>query len=48
MYLYLGKTSLMYAAKESRGRYAAESRNTDTVQMLLEHGADVNTKDNSG
>ena len=39
IYLYLGKTSLMYAA---------ENGNTDTVKILLEHGADVNTKDNSG
>ena len=28
--------------------YAAENGNTDTVKILLEHGADVNTKDNSG
>ena len=39
IYLYLGKTSLMYAA---------ENGNTDTVKILLEHGADINTKDNSG
>ena len=39
MYLYLGKTCLMYAAK--RG-------NTDTVKILLEHGADVNNKDKDG
>ena len=39
MYLYLGRTSLMYAAWNG---------NTDTVKILLEHGAEVNTKDNSG
>ena len=27
---------------------AAEYDNTDTVRILLEHGADVNTKDNNG
>ena len=27
---------------------AALNGNTDTVKILLEHGADVNTKDNSG
>ena len=34
--LYLGETSLMYAAMFG---------NTDTVRILLEHGADVNAKD---
>ena len=28
--------------------YAAKSGNTDTVRILLEHGADINTKDNNG
>ena len=28
--------------------YAVESGNTDTVKILLEHGADVNSMDNSG
>ena len=37
--LYLGKTSLMSGAENGR---------TDTVKILLEHGADINTKDNSG
>ena len=32
--LFLGRTSLIYAAK---------SNNTDTVRILLEHGANVNT-----
>ena len=36
MSLYLGHTSLMMAA---------ESGNTDTVRIILEHGADVNAKD---
>ena len=39
IYLYLGRTSLMYAA---------ENGNTDTVKILLEHGAEVNTKDKDG
>ena len=40
----------MYAADETIEMYdnAAESRNTDTVKILLEHGADINTKDNYG
>ena len=37
--LYLGKTSLMYAAVNVK---------TETVRILLEHGADVNTSDNDG
>ena len=28
--------------------YAAKRGNTDTVKILLEHGAEVNTKDNNG
>ena len=28
--------------------YAAEHRNIDTVKILLEHGAEVNTKDKDG
>ena len=28
--------------------WAAKEGNTDTVRILLEHGADINTKDNSG
>ena len=28
--------------------YAAEKRNIDTVKILLEHGADVKTKDENG
>ena len=28
--------------------YAAKSGNTDKVRILLEHGADINTKDNNG
>ena len=39
LFLYLGKTSLMVAA---------ENGNTDTVKMIIEHGADINTKDNDG
>ena len=39
IYLYLGKTSLMYAAY--RG-------STDTVKILLEHGVEFNTKDKDG
>ena len=39
MYLYLGRTSLMDAAKKG---------NTETVKILLEHGADVNARDNYG
>ncbi len=39
-YLYLGSTSLMNAVlRNSR---------TDTIKILLEHGAKVNTKDNAG
>ena len=36
---YLGRTSLMKAAAYG---------NTETVKILLEHGADINTKDNDG
>ena len=36
MSLYLGHTSLMMAA---------ESGNTDTLRIILEYGADVNTQD---
>ena len=36
LYLYLGRTSLMYAAQHG---------NTDTVKILLEHGADVNIRE---
>ena len=39
--LYLGKTSLMYAAR----LYYTD---TETTRILLEHGADVNSKDNDG
>ena len=28
--------------------YAAENGNIDTGKILLEHGADVNSKDNNG
>ncbi len=28
--------------------YAAKNGNIDTVKLLLEHGADVNSKDNYG
>ena len=28
--------------------YAAENGNTDIVTLLLQHGADVNYKDNAG
>ena len=28
--------------------YAAEKGNTETVRILLEHGAEVNSKDNNG
>ena len=50
IYLYIGMTSLMYAADQTIGMYgnAAESRKTDTVKILVEYGADINTKDNSG
>ena len=37
--LYLGKTSLMYAA---------ESGNNNTVKILIENKADVNAKDKDG
>ena len=37
--LYLGQTSLMLAA---------ESGNTDAVGILLEHGANVNAKNEQG
>ncbi len=39
IYLYLGRTSLMYAAREGH---------TNTVKILLKYEADVNTKDNDG
>ena len=39
IYLYLGMTSLIWAAW--RGHY-------DVVQLLVEHGADINAKDNIG
>ena len=39
IYLYLGYTSLMYAAWNGK---------TETVRLLLDHGADVNHKDNDG
>ena len=39
IYLYLGKTSLMYAAQYGY---------TETVRILLEHGANVNYKENDG
>ena len=39
MYLYLGMTSLIYAV---------QFNNIEIVKILLENGADVNTKDNSG
>ena len=28
--------------------YAAQYGNTETIRLLLEHGADVNNKDNDG
>ncbi len=39
IYLYLGWTSLMYAAREG---------NPNTVKILLKYGANVNTKTNYG
>ena len=39
IYLYLGRTSLIYAAWVGY---------TEIVKILLEHGADVNTKDYEG
>ena len=39
IYLYLGKTTLMYAA---------ENGNTDIVKTLIDHGADVNHQDIRG
>ena len=39
IYLYLGRTSLSYAAEEGR---------TDVVKILVENGADINDKDNYG
>ena len=39
IYLYLGETSLMKAAK-----YGC----TNVVKLLLEHGADINAKDEMG
>ena len=39
IYLNLGETNLMKAA---------QSGNTETVKIFLEHGADVNTKDDRG
>ena len=39
IYLYLGMTSL---------HYAAEDGYTDIVKILLDHGANASTKDNYG
>ena len=39
IYLYLGWTSLMWAARKGY---------TEVVKLLLEHGAAVNYKDNDG
>ncbi len=39
IYLYLGMTSL---------HYAAEDGYTDIVKILLAHGVNVNNKDNDG
>ena len=39
IYIYLGQTKLFFAA---------DSRRTDVVRFLLDHGADVNTKDTNG
>ena len=39
IYLYLGQSSLIWAASEGR---------TDVVQVLLQHGADINAMDNDG
>ena len=39
LYFCLGKNSLIHAVK---------NENTDVVKILLEHGADVNSKDNDG
>ena len=44
MYLYLGYTSLMQAINY----YYGIGDETATVRILLEHGADVNTKDGDG
>ena len=38
----------MYAAEERSRMYAVHRGYTDTVKILLKHGADVNTKDNIG
>ena len=40
IYLYLGMTSLHYAV--------GQDGHTDIVKTLLDHGANVNTKDNAG
>ena len=39
IYLYLGRTSL---------HYATEVGYTDIVKILVDHGANVSTKDNDG
>ena len=39
IYLYLGRTSLMHAAYHG---------NRETVRILLDHGADINHKDDEG
>ena len=44
MYFYLGYTSLMQAINY----YYGIGDETASVRILLEHGADVNTKDGDG
>ena len=39
IYLYLGWTSLIWAARFGH---------TDVVQLLLQHGANINAKDTEG